>query len=516
MKVKRALISVSDKDGLIDFAKDLQTLGIDIISSGGTASFLEKNGVKVTEISSVTGFPEMLDGRVKTLHPVVHAGILARRDIKKHMEAIKKHGIEPIDLLVINLYPFEKTIQKNNVNMEDVIENIDIGGPTLVRAAAKNYKYVIIVTDKKQYNNILKSLKEKGDLSLKDREKLAVDAFTHTAQYDSIISSYLRGKWTDEILPENNSISMRKKQDMRYGENPHQSCGFYTSLLKIDEPCITNAMKLHGKELSYNNILDGDCAIECLKEFSDPTCVIIKHATPCGIASAKNLVQAWKDAYATDTYSPFGGIVGFNREVGKDVAEELSKLFLEVVIAPSFTKDAIQVFKNKKNLRLLKIKDLDKNINRKGMIFRSVVGGFLSQERDVKLTPKTDWKVVTKVKPSEEDLTTMEFAVKCVKHVKSNSVVFVKDTHTVGIGGGQTARVDAAWIATHKGKKNIKGSIMASDAFFPFRDAVDLAAKAGVKAIIQPGGSIRDEEVIQAADEHGIAMVFSGQRYFRH
>jgi phosphoribosylaminoimidazolecarboxamide formyltransferase/IMP cyclohydrolase len=362
MKVKRALISVSDKDGLIDFAKDLQTLGIDIISSGGTASFLEKHGVKVTEISSVTGFPEMLDGRVKTLHPVVHAGILARRDIKKHMEAIKKHGIEPIDLLVINLYPFEKTIQKNNVNMEDVIENIDIGGPTLVRAAAKNYKYVIIVTDKKQYNNILKSLKEKGDLSLKDREKLAVDAFTHTAQYDSIISSYLRGKWTDEILPENNSISMRKKQDMRYGENPHQSCGFYTSLLKIDEPCITNAMKLHGKELSYNNILDGDCAIECLKEFSDPTCVIIKHATPCGIASAKNLVQAWKDAYATDTYSPFGGIVGFNREVGKDVAEELSKLFLEVVIAPSFTKDAIQVFKNKKNLRLLKIKDLDKNI----------------------------------------------------------------------------------------------------------------------------------------------------------
>jgi phosphoribosylaminoimidazolecarboxamide formyltransferase/IMP cyclohydrolase len=516
MKVKRALISVSDKDELIDFAKNLQTLGIDIISSGGTASFLEKNGVKVTEISSVTGFPEMLDGRVKTLHPFVHAGILARRDIKKHMITIKKHGIEPIDLLVVNLYPFEKTIQKKNVNMGDVIENIDIGGPTLIRAAAKNYKYVIIVTDKKQYNDVLKSLKEKGNLSLKDRKKIAVDAFTYTAQYDSIISSYLRKKWTDEILPENNSISMRKKQDMRYGENPHLSGGFYKSLPETDEPCITNAMKLHGKELSYNNILDGDCAIECLKEFSDPTCVIIKHATPCGIASAKDLFQAWKDAYATDTYSPFGGIVGFNREVGKDIAEELSKLFLELVIALGFTKDAIKVFKKKKNLRLLELKGLDKQIDRKGVVFRSIVGGFLSQERDVKIIPKTDWEVVTNVKPSEKDQKAMEFAVKCVKHIKSNSVVFVKDTRTVGIGGGQTARVDAAWIATHKGKENIKGSIMASDAFFPFRDAVDLAAKAGVKAIIQPGGSIRDEEVIQASNEHGIAMVFSGQRYFRH
>jgi phosphoribosylaminoimidazolecarboxamide formyltransferase/IMP cyclohydrolase len=414
------------------------------------------------------------------------------------------------------LYPFEVTIKKPKVGIEEVIENIDIGGPTLIRAAAKNYKDVIVVTNKNQYNNVLKTLESKGDLSLREREKLALDAFTHTAQYDSIISNYLRNKWTDEVLPDNNSIAMRKKQDMRYGENPHLKGAFYKSLPEISEPCIVNAVKLHGKELSYNNILDSDCAIECIKEFSDPTCVIIKHATPCGIASANNLLQTWKDAYATDTYSPFGGIVAFNKEVGKDVANELSNLFLEVIIAPGFTKEALDIFGKKKNLRLLELKGLDKKVDRKGMIYRSVVGGFLSQERDVKLTSRKDWKIVTNKKPSEEELRSMEFAVKCVKHIKSNSIVFVKDTHTVGIGGGQTARVDATWIATNKGKENIKGSTMASDAFFPFRDAVDLAAEAGVKAIIQPGGSIRDDEVIQAANEHGIAMSFSGQRYFRH
>ncbi|MCK5636583.1 MAG: bifunctional phosphoribosylaminoimidazolecarboxamide formyltransferase/IMP cyclohydrolase, partial [Thermoplasmatales archaeon] len=449
-------------------------------------------------------------------HPIIHAGILARRDIKEHMKTLEKHNINKIDLLAINLYPFEETIKKPKVGIEEVIENIDIGGPTLIRAAAKNYKDVIIVTSKNQYNDVLKSLESNGDLSLREKEKLALDAYAHTAQYDSIISTYLRNKWTDEILPDSNSIALRKNQDMRYGENPHLKGAFYKSLPEVAEPCIVNAVKLQGKELSYNNILDGDCAIECIKEFSDPTCVIIKHATPCGIASANNLLKAWKDAYATDTYSPFGGIVSFNRELGKDVAKELSNLFLEVIIAPNFTKEALEVFGKKKNLRLLELKDLDKKIDRKGMIFRSVVGGFLSQERDVTLTPKKDWKIVTKKKPSEKELRSMEFAVKVVKHVKSNSVVFVKDMHTVGIGGGQTARVDATWIATNKGKENIKGSTMASDAFFPFRDAVDIAAEAGVKAIIQPGGSIRDDEVIQAADEHGIAMVFSGQRYFRH
>jgi phosphoribosylaminoimidazolecarboxamide formyltransferase/IMP cyclohydrolase len=516
MRVKRALISVSNKEDLTDFVKELTDLGVKILSTGGTASFLNKAGIKIQEVSDVTGFPEMLDGRVKTLHPIIHAGILAKRDEKEHMDTLKKNNIETIDLLVCNLYPFENTIKKSNVGIEEVIENIDIGGPTLVRAAAKNYKDVIVITNKDHYDKVLESLKSNGDLDLKEREKLAVEAYTHTAQYDSIISNYLRNKWTNEILPEDNSISMRKIQDMRYGENPHLKGAFYRYLPEIAEPCIVNAIKLQGKELSYNNILDGDCAIEAIKDFTDPTCVIIKHATPCGIASADNLLKAWKDAYATDTYSPFGGIISFNREVGKDVADELSNLFLEVIIAPGFTKDALGVFGKKKNLRLLELKGFNSKLNRKGMIFRSVVGGFLSQERDIKLTPKEEWKIVTKVKPTKDELTSMEFAVKCVKHVKSNSVVFVKGTKTVGIGGGQTARVDATWIATNKGKENIKGSTMASDAFFPFRDAVDVAADAGVKAIIQPGGSIRDEEVIKAADEHKIAMVFSGQRYFRH
>jgi len=516
MNVKRALISVSDKEGITNFVKELSKLGVEIISTGGTAAVLRKAGIAIKDVSEVTGFPEMLDDRVKTLHPIIHAGILAKRDDKKHKDTLKKHNISPIDIVVCNLYPFEQTIQKPKAGIEEVIENIDIGGPTLIRAAAKNYKDVIVVTNKDQFDCVLKPLEKNGDLSINKREKLALEAYTHTARYDSIISQYLRNRWTDELLPASNSISMRKIQDMRYGENPHLKGAFYKSLPKTSEPCITNAVKLQGKELSYNNILDGDCAIECIKEFSEPTCVIIKHATPCGIASANNLLQAWKNAYATDTYSPFGGIISFNREVGKDVAEELSNLFLEVIIAPGFTKEALDVFGKKKNLRLLELKGLDKKVDRKGMIFRSVIGGFLSQERDVKLTPKSDWKIVTKKKPTGEELRSMEFAVKCVKHVKSNSVVFVKDTHTVGIGGGQTARVDATWIATNKGKENIKGSTMASDAFFPFRDGIDVAAKAGVKAIIQPGGSIRDEEVIKAADEHGIAMVFSGQRYFRH
>ena len=516
MKNKRALISVSDKNGIINFAKELSKLDIKIISTGGTASVLQKAGIDIKEVLEITGFPEMLDGRVKTLHPIIHAGILAKRDEKEHMNALKSHGINTVDIVVCNLYPFEKTILKPKVSMEDVIENIDIGGPTLLRAAAKNYKDVIVITSPEQYNRIIEMLRTKKDLSLKERERLAIEAFSHTAQYDSIISQYLRDRWTDVILPENSTFAVRKIQDMRYGENPHQKGAFYKALPQVSEPCVSNAKQLQGKELSFNNILDSDCTIECIKEFSEPTCAIIKHATPCGIASSNNLLQAWKDAYATDIYSPFGGIVAFNREVKKDVAEGLTNYFLEVIIAPAFSKEALSVFGKKKNLRLLELKGLDEKINRKGVNFRSVVGGFLAQERDVLLSDKKSWKVVTKKRPSQEDLNSMEFAVKCVKHVKSNSVLFVKGKRTVAIGGGQTSRVDATWIATHKGKGNIKGSIMASDAFFPFRDAVDVAAKARVRAIIQPGGSIRDEEVIKAADEHGISMVFSGQRYFRH
>jgi phosphoribosylaminoimidazolecarboxamide formyltransferase/IMP cyclohydrolase len=516
MNIKRALISVYDKTDLIDFVRGLKQLNIEIISSGGTASHLKKNDLKITKVSELTGFPEMLDGRVKTLHPIIHAGILAKRNNIEHIKTLKKHNIKPIDLIVCNLYPFEETIKKQNVSIEEIIENIDIGGPTLIRSAAKNYRDVIIVTNNKQYSKILESIKKNQDLNINEREKLSIEAFSHTAQYDSIIFNYLRNRWTNEILPDNNTITMRKIQNMRYGENPHQKGAFYKSIPEIDEPCISNSIKIHGKELSFNNILDSDCAIECIKEFNDPTCVIIKHATPCGIASANNILKAWNDAYATDTYSPFGGIVSFNRILEKDVSKELSKLFLEVIIAPDFTKESLDILNKKKNLRLIKLKNLDKKIERRGNLTRSVVGGYLSQERDISISKKNNWSIPTIKKPSKDELQSMEFAVKCVKHVKSNSVIFVKDTHTVGIGGGQTARVDAAWIATNKGKDNIKGSIMASDAFFPFRDGIDVAAKAGVKAIIQPGGSIRDDEVIKAADEHHITMVFTGQRYFRH
>jgi phosphoribosylaminoimidazolecarboxamide formyltransferase / IMP cyclohydrolase len=516
MEHRYALISVYDKEGVINFSKELTNLGIKIFSTGGTAAFLHKAGIPLKEISEVTKFPEILDGRVKTLHPIIHAGILARRNDKKHLKTLKEHQINLIDFVVCNLYPFEKTIQKPNVGIEEVIENIDIGGPTLIRAAAKNYKDVVVVTSPKQYPEILTALRSKIEITLEQREKLAIEAYAHTAQYDTIISRYLRNRWTDEILPQDYTVSMRKIQEMRYGENPHQKGAFYQELPSIEEPCISNAKQLQGKELSFNNILDANCAVECIKEFREPSCVIIKHATPCGIASTSTLLQAWNDAYATDIYSPYGGIVAFNRELQKDVAQELSKYYLEVIVTPGFSKDALAIFSEKKNLRLLELKGLEKDPKRKGVDMRSVVGGFLLQQRDVWFADQKTWKIVTKTKPTKEDFISMDFAVRCVKHIKSNSVVFVKGTQTVGIGGGQTSRVDAAWIATHKGKDHIKGSIIASDAFFPFRDAVDVAANAGVKAIIQPGGSIHDQEVIQAANEHGIAMVFSGQRYFRH
>lgn len=514
---KRALISVHDKQGIVEFAKELEKIGIEIISSGGTAKVLKEAGISVKEISEITGFPEMLDGRVKTLHPKIHAGILADRSKDEHMDALWKEGrIKPIDIVVVNLYPFEETIKKTD-DIEKIIENIDIGGPTLIRAAAKNHKDVLVITNPNQYQEIIELLKSDECIGIEKREKLAVEAFSHTAQYDAIISNYLRQRWTGETFPENLTLPFRKIQNFRYGENSHQKATFYEKVPKTTEPCIATSEKTKtGKELSYNNALDADAAIECIKEFQEPTCVIIKHATPCGIASADNLLQAWKDAYSTDTYSPFGGIVAFNRELTKEVAEELDKLFLEVIIAPKISPEALAIFEKKKSLRILEINGLEKTIERKGNTFRSVVGGMITQERDVKMTPKNEWKVVTEIKPTKEDLKSMEFAVKCVKYIKSNSVVFVKGTHTIGIGGGQTSRVDSVWIATNKGGENIKGSIMASDAFFPFRDGVDKAANSGVKAIIQPGGSVRDEEAIQAANEHKIAMVFSGQRYFRH
>jgi phosphoribosylaminoimidazolecarboxamide formyltransferase/IMP cyclohydrolase len=516
MDYRYALISVYDKEGIVDFAKGLTTLGFHILSTGGTATVLKNAGIAFTDVSATTGFPEMLDGRVKTLHPVIHAGILARRDKKEHQKTLKDHHINLIDIVVCNLYPFETTIQKPKVSIEEVIENIDIGGPTLIRAAAKNYTDVIVITAPKQYPEVLEALQTAKGVTQKQREELAVQAYAHTAQYDTMIAQYLRNRWTDEVLPENLSVTMRKIQAMRYGENPHQKGAFYKSLPPRNEPCVATIEQLQGKELSFNNILDANCAIECIKEFTEPSCVIVKHATPCGIASAASLFQAWSDAYATDTYSPYGGIVAFNRQVEKDVAQELSKNFLEVIVAPSFTQEAQDIFKAKKNLRVLQLPGLEKEQRWNGLDFRSVVGGFLVQQRDVWFADQKTWKVISTVKPTQNDLVSMDFAVRCVKHIKSNSVVFVKDTRTVGIGGGQTSRVDATWIAANKGKDNIKGSIMASDAFFPFRDAVDVAVNAGVRAIIQPGGSIRDAEVIQAANDHKIPMVFTGQRYFRH
>jgi len=516
MKDTTALISVFDKEGIIEFAQHLSRLNIKIISSGGTATLLRENQINIKEVSEVTGFPEMLDGRVKTLHPIVHAGILARRNQSVHTDTLKKHHIDPIDIVVCNLYPFEQTIEKPKVGMDEVIENIDIGGPTLIRAAAKNYTDVIVITNPRQYHNVIEHLQNSETIDLELRKRLAVEAYTHTAQYDALIAQYLRSQWTQDILIDNPTVTMRKIQDMRYGENPHLKAAFYKALPPIHEPSIVNGTQLHGKELSYNNILDADCTIECIKEFADPTCVIVKHATPCGIASASTLLQAWKDAFSTDEYSPYGGIVAFNGEVPVEVADELADFFLEVVIAPRFHPDAVQKFTKKKNLRLVELPGLDKPLERTGILYRSVVGGYLAQQRDTWLSNPSTWKFVTTRKPSADEIRTMQFAVKCVRHVKSNSVLFAKQTQTVAIGGGQTSRVDAAWIATHKGKEQIRDSVLASDAFFPFRDAVDVAAKAGVKAIVQPGGSIRDDEVIAAANEHHIAMAFTGQRYFRH
>ena len=516
MRERLAVVSVFDKRGIDDFVKGLKKLGFKILSSGGTSRYLRERGIETVDISSVTNFPEMLDGRVKTLHPRIHAGILARRRFKEDMKTLEEHNISPIDIVVCNLYPFEETISRESVTLQEVIENIDIGGPTLVRAAAKNFEDVVIVVDPDRYKEILNEMEERGEVSKEKRTILAIEAFEHVARYDAVIANYLRQRLIGEKFPRNLTLSFELIQKTRYGENPHQEGAVYRAVPMIKEANVINSNKLQGKELSYNNILDADCAIDCIKEFDDPAAVIIKHATPCGIACADTILKAWEDAYETDTYSPFGGVVAFNREITPDLATALSKLFLEVIIAPSFSKGALEIFSKKKNLRLLELPNLTSFRQQNELVFRSVGGGLLIQDKDIKEITPDGWKVVTKKKPTEEDIESMVFAVKCVRHIRSNAVVFVKGTKTVGIGGGQTARVDSSWIATHKGKERIKNSIMASDAFFPFRDAVDVAAEAGVKVIVQPGGSVRDQEVIDAANEHGIVMVFTGQRYFRH
>jgi len=517
-QIKRALISVSDKEGIIDFAQGLKSLGIEIISTGGTAKLLIKAGIKVKLISEVTNFPEILDGRVKTLHPLIFGGILARSDNPLHQEQLSAHQITTIGLVVVNLYPFQKTISKEGVKLAEAIENIDIGGPSLLRAAAKNYQDVAVVINPRDYQLILEELrKNNGDITLDTKKKLAVKVFEHTSFYDGIIAYYLRKnliKESTSFLPTLNLLG-EKVLNLRYGENPHQSASFYKEL-SVQEANLGDAMQLGGKELSFNNLVDLGAVLEIVKDFQEPTVVFVKHTNPCGLASASTIEEAYQKAYQGDPLSAYGSIIGVNRVVEKKLADLINGTpFVEAVLAPDFESEALNILRQKKNRRLIKVGDLKK---RDAQIkdIKKITGGFLVQDRDVKEITIKDLKVVTKRKPDEKELEELLFAFKVVKHVKSNAIVLTNNKQTVGIGAGQMSRVDAVKIAVAKSEGRSKGSFLASDAFFPFRDGVDEAAKAGVTAIIQPGGSKRDEEVIEAANEHNLAMVFTGVRCFKH
>ncbi len=518
-KIRRAIISVSEKTGVASFAKSLAQMGVEILSTGGTAKMLRDQGLSVMDISDYTGFPEMMDGRVKTLHPKVHGGLLGQRSKPEHVEKMKEHGIFPIDLVAVNLYPFEATIAKEDCRLEDAIENIDIGGPTMLRSAAKNYPDVTVVVDPADYDFILSELKEKGEVSVETNFRLARKVFQHTARYDGAISNYLgqieRGKKAYEF-PETFTFQVRKAQDLRYGENPHQRAAFYREYL-LTEPSVSNAVQLQGKELSYNNILDLDSAYETVKEFEEPAAVIIKHNNPCGVAiSLTGLVDAYRKARDCDLVSAFGGIVGFNREVDQETAKEMLPIFLEAIIAPGFDSGALEILKAKKDLRILQTPPLSSFSLQEGFDFRKVVGGLLVQDRDLGRVPMDQWKVVTKRKPTEGEKRAMAFGWKVAKHVKSNAIILVREDRTIGIGAGQMSRIDSTRLAKMKSQSSTQGTVLASDAMFPFRDGIDAGAEAGATAIIQPGGSIRDDEVIAAADEYNIAMVFTGMRHFRH
>ncbi|MFS1514213.1 bifunctional phosphoribosylaminoimidazolecarboxamide formyltransferase/IMP cyclohydrolase [Chengkuizengella sp. SCS-71B] len=513
MSIKRALISVSDKTGIVEFADQLSKLGVEIISTGGTKKLLEEKGVPVIGISEVTGFPEVLDGRVKTLHPAVHSGLLAVRDSEKHQLQMKELDLEYIDLVVVNLYPFQQTIEKPDVTYEDAIENIDIGGPTMLRSAAKNHAFVTVVVDSNDYTEVIEQIKSNEDTSLETRKKLAAKVFRHTAAYDSLISNYLSEQMGEEF-PERYTITYEKVQDLRYGENPHQKAAFYRKPL-ADEGNITTAEKLHGKELSYNNINDANAALQILKEFDEPAVVAIKHMNPCGVGIGETIEAAYQKTYDADPVSIFGGIVAFNREIGKEIAEKLHEIFLEIIIAPSYTDEAIEVLTKKKNIRLLKL-GAAQQPNKQNRIVTSVNDGMLIQDVDTYQLADEDIKVVTERKPTEEELKQLLFGWKVVKHVKSNAIILANDDMTIGVGAGQMNRVGAANIAIQQAGEKAKGSILASDAFFPMGDTLELAAKAGITAVIQPGGSIKDEESIKVANEHGIAMVVTGVRHFKH
>ncbi len=516
---KRALLSVSDKTGIVEFAKALIEQGLEIVSTGGTYKALKENGVEVTEVQSVTGFPECLDGRVKTLHPKIHAGILAMRDNESHMKQVEELGVTLIDVVAVNLYPFKQTILKEGVELAEAIENIDIGGPSMIRAAAKNYKDVAVVVDPADYGKIIDEYKANGGVSAETKFYLAAKVFNHTAHYDTLIANYLKDKAGLPKYPETITMTFEKVQDMRYGENPHQAAAFYKEVGDI-KGALTDIKQLHGKELSFNNINDTHGALELLKEYDEPTVVACKHSNPCGVASGSDIYEAYCKAYATDPISIFGGIVVANREIDKRTAEEISKIFLEIVLAPSFSEEAFEILSRKKNIRLLELKNMDKKQPEGAYDVKKVSGGLLIQDCDTKLLDG-DLKVVTDRKPTEKEMEDLLFTWKIVKYVKSNGIAIGKDKSSVGMGPGQVNRIWACEQAIDHGQKNInpditKGAVLASDAFFPFGDCVEAAAKAGITAIIQPGGSIRDQESIDACNKYGIAMVFTGMRHFRH
>lgn len=509
--MKRALISVSDKTGIIEFAKGLLELGVEILSTGGTKKALEEAGLVVTGVEDVTGFPEILEGRVKTLHPFIHGGLLAKR-IPEHLEQLNQQGITPIDLVCVNLYPFQQTIAKPNVTEEDAIENIDIGGPTMLRSAAKNHDYVTVVVDEQDYDGVLAELRANGTVSKETNKRLAAKVFRHTASYDAYIADYMTNLVGEEN-PERISFSYELKQSLRYGENPHQKASFYVN--PIGSPfSIAHAKQLHGKELSYNNIHDADAALQIVKDFTEPVAVAVKHMNPCGVGVGKNASEAFDKAYAADSTSIFGGIIAFNRSVDKDTAEKLHEIFLEIVIAPEFTEEALTILTAKKNIRLLTVPfNLE---NKKERVISSVEGGLLVQDQDYYTLKEATITVPTKREPTEEEWKALELGWKVVKHVKSNAIVVTNNEMTLGVGAGQMNRIGSANIAIKQAGEKAKGAIMASDAYFPMDDTVEAAAKAGITAIIQPGGSIRDEDSIKKADEYGIAMVFTGIRHFKH
>jgi phosphoribosylaminoimidazolecarboxamide formyltransferase/IMP cyclohydrolase len=505
--VNTALISVSDKENIIELGKGLTDLGVEILSTGGTAKALREGGVTVTDVSDYTGFPEIMDGRVKTINPLVEGGILGLRD--KHEKEAEANGIRWIDLVVCNLYPFAETVRKPDVTLDRALENIDIGGPTMIRCAAKNVGWVGVVVDPADYSSVLAELQESNGLTFDSRNRLSTKAFGHTAKYDTLIHNHLKS----EQLSDDFSLSFEKYYDLRYGENPHQQAAAYKDPMTT-APNVLNATIHQGKKLSYNNIMDADGALACVKEFAEPTCVVVKHANPCGVATGDDITDCFHRAFNADSMSAFGGIVALNQRCTTQIAEALRKIFIEIVLAPEFEDGALELFAKKKNLRVLEIGQFGARDPK--LEFKYVDGGLLVQETDVSTITSEDLSTVTKMKPSEQNSADMLFGWKVLKNVKSNGILTAKDNTTLGIGPGQVSRVDAVEIAVRKSRDNLEGAILASDAFFPFRDSIDTIADTGIAAVIQPGGSVRDEEVIAACDEHGIAMVFTGARCFKH